>query len=313
MTDDVNVRVVTSRLEGLLSRASYERRGCGPILNALDKHVGNRYYTDPDGGVSAGTPKPDEFPVEIHEENIVRCFKESQLPDLEAVSHRLEQELAKPKYLIRSSRAVEKLILQRSGEDDRLLKLIKACPDATCPGADVASVLDGMRTHAELVPGPPMTLAVAHQVILVFVGDEESALARVAAVQAPPRKANPEKVAVKMVVLRFRKLRDYVKQLNGYASERLRRYNDDMRAWRAAPAGQAGPEPVYYEDQCRSVPGVPTEGGRGAITEYVNTLRGRHVSDSIRDLRKVLSRQDISDAVIEEAMKVSQVEDVMES
>lgn len=118
------------------------------------------------------------------------------------------------------------------------------------------------------------------------------------------RKPAPEKVAVKMILLRIQKIQKQVKEINESVQMNLESH---------AGSGRAFPS-----DMLTFTPGVPTDGGREALYEYMGLCTKpsdpqyrRPAAPYLQDLKKVLARPEVTDAVVEEAMNISKVEEVM--
>ena len=282
-------------------RAASGERALRKVLGVHEASVHDRTWTDPATGLPRfGGKIVDGAPIHVRLSDMMHQFREDQADELEAFVSAVDAELSKPEYRIRRSLELENAILARA-EEDGVLKLVKASADQVVQSGDVDAVIVGMRVHEAVVRGPDVTLAACHQALLVFVCPEDEAVRRIQAIQAPQRRPAPEKVAVKMVILRIRKLQGQVKEINLSVQQNIEH-----------AAGQSRALP---KEMTIFMPGVPTDGGRGALEGYLSlcqTHGGRRPYEkTLQDLRKVLGRPDVTDDVVEEAMNISKIEEVM--
>jgi hypothetical protein len=293
--DALAARVAAAR------RAASGERALRKVLGAHEASVHNRVWTDPVTGFPRfGGKVVDGAPIHVRMSGVTHQFREDQADELEGFVSAVDAELSKPEYRIRRSLELENAILARA-EEDGVLKLIKAAADQVIQSGDADAIVVGMRAHEAVVRGPDVTLAACHQALLIFVCPEDEAVRRIQAIQAPQRRPAPEKVAVKMVILRIRKLQEQVKEINRFVQGNIEQ--------------AAGQNKALPSELTTFMPGIPTDGGRGALEGYLSlcqTHRGRRPYEkTLQDLRKVLGRPDVTDDVVEEAMKVAQVEEVM--
>jgi hypothetical protein len=291
------------RLEQALSKYGIAQgRAIRNITYELERS-GTAWYP----GSQWSTPDPSK-PVHVSWGDHVVQFEAGQLPLLEGIAARLEAEGSKPIYAVRTSRAVENTVAERAEAEDGFLKLAKAAAHMVIPTGNPAPVVEGMRAYAELAGSDfPVTLAAAHQCLLVFAMSEEDALDKVRSIVVPKKRAAPEKVAVKMVLLRIRKLHAAVRDANVRLAEELASEDSQSRMMHLA---QEAKEPI---------PPVPTDGDRAALVEYLNTVlavrtRTQYNTQELRkEVLKILRREDMTDAALGEALRIAQVEEVMDS
>ncbi len=284
-------------------RAASGERALRHAIGSFDTAVHNRVWTDPlTGEPRYSTVFVAGAPIHVKLHGVTNQFREDQADFLEKFVAGVHEELSKPEYRIRRSVELEKLVALRSQEDG-VLRLIKAAADQVVQSAHTDAVIAGMRSHEGIVSGPAVTLASCHQALLVFVCPEADAVRRIREVRRPERKAAPEKVAVKMVLLRIRKLQTAVREINEHVKSNVE----------SAAAGNR----LLPQEMTLYMPAVPTEGGRDALTEYAASCmkhQGRRPEQGhFQELKKVLARPEVTDQVVEDAMRISQVEEVMES
>ena len=294
--------VVVARMEALLEQYGSEQ--ARPIRDIVYKieQAGPSFYPALDWS------KPDATrTIHVRWTNKVLQFDPAQAGLLEELAAKLEAEVSKPVYGIKRSPAVEKLVASRAENEDGALKLIKASAHMSIPSSNPYALIEGMRIHAELNGGPPMTLACTNQCLLVYVMSEEEVLERVRSVHVPKKRAAPEKVAVKMILLRVKKMHGAVREANDRLAEDMKDKDHKARMKN------------YPPDASQPVPPVPTDGDRASLIEFVNTVLGiryrtKHNTEDLRkEVLKILRREDMTDSVIEEALRIAQVEEVMES
>ncbi len=165
-------------------------------------------------------------------------------------------------------------------------------------------VIAGMKAWAERFGTQTETVA-AHTEsgTLVFLCSLEDALQIVQAIGVPDRKAPPEKVAVKMVLLRLKALKAKIDDHNVQAAANAACSN------RYSPAGST-----------IVIPAIPAElPGKGALRDWlratpglgIGSKRDTMVRRKLEDLEEVLDRADITDEAVTTAVRCLAVGGVM--
>lgn len=209
--------------------------------------------------------------------------------------------------------AFQSLVEKKLGEDERLREAIKKMATKYVHTHDQYALVEGMRLAADFTQEaePVLTVARLNQGLLVFRGDLSEVRAKVEALAPLPRKAAPEKVAVKMVLLRIGKLLDRVAQVNANRERMREERAKNPEAYKTyGPVG--GSYPVAGELLTKS-----------ACEEYCQRLlllnnsgsgnKDWGIDEAVKDLKQVLLRDEVTDAVVSEAWNRHVVREVLTS
>ena len=294
------------RLEHLLDYKFEQVKGIQEVIYKFQRGSGAMHHPGQDW-----SKEDNKLPVKVSHQSVIYQFRDDQMLFLNEILTTLEHEIMKLKSsgIILSS-AIGTLISKRHEEEDGFMKLAKASANKAIHTGATHDILLGMRTLAELSGAQcQITVAESNVYFFVFLMPEDEAMKMVSSIVVPKKRAAPEKVAVKMILLRIRKIQMEVRKCND-------RLTEDLKNTFAA---QSAVQVHTNKDYFTSIPPLPLDGGRGVLIEYINTVlanrnRTQYKTQQLQiDTLKLLKREDMTDSVIDEALKIAQVEDVMES
>jgi len=195
-------------------------------------------------------------------------------------------------------RDLDLYVWHRKQEDPRLGKPIKELAAHCFKKSGIDRIVVGMLTLAGIIDdGPEMTVVkLSDFEIGVFHGSPEDERDLLEKVQLPAKKPVPEKVAVKMVLLRVRNLMENHKQASLVAGQ-----------WPEKDRPEVPPRLDVHSRPFRQA-----VLDYGAAFSKIDRLH-HYVRDSVKDLVSILDRDDVTDAAVEKALEVALVEEVMKS
>jgi len=196
---------------------------------------------------------------------------------------------------LHQSSALDAHIRSRKQKDPRLGKPIKDAAAHTFKVTDIGQVALGMELLAPVVEGPEMTAVVLSDVDLaLYAGTPDEVRALVDRIRLPAKKAAPRKVAVKMVSLRVTKL--------------LKEYGEIARKHGEAACIPPRPD-IHARPFLRAMEEYRTGWAKGPAWSYAHG----GLLPVLDDLILTLKRDEVGDEVVEEAVNLVCVGDVMGS
>ena len=222
---------------------------------------------------------------------------------LKGAAQAIEEAISKTPYWIERSPDLEELITRRIKGAHKGLSHFKKLANAVIETTAHLSVIMGMQTYAKLTGNTsPMTIAYVEKTVLIFNMNETAAIELVRNSVVPVAKPLPRKTVTRMLHKRMKEFMQGVKRHNG--PQELIQVN----------TGKYSTVP-----QSNPIFDTPTEARREAWLEYLNVWvpNNKKFHQSFRwlteGLKKVISRAEVDDEMIEQVMKIITIGEVMDS
>jgi len=201
---------------------------------------------------------------------------------------------------IHRSKSLNTEVQNRINADRRLRAHFDEAAEVTFKGANIEDVIIGINLLNGLVEGPDMTIvSLQEHKIGIFKGTPDEVSARLQEIQLPPKRPVPEKVAVKMVVSRIKKLNDEHDKCYALYCPRGRHDEWLLRLPERPDPGSA----TYRSDVTRYLDDILVIQNQWAV---------RQIKKAVENFQDIIGRDDISDTAIARAMAVSSVEKIMQ-